>query len=69
MFVKEDSNKDYIPPNVDINDYEHIAKLIKKGKAAIIRDWMVDSDHKSIFVSLIWRGNNSLDVVFSNLDQ
>ena len=32
MFGMEDSNKDYIPPNADKDDYVQIAKLIKKEK-------------------------------------
>jgi len=43
MFGMEDSNKDHIPPNADKDDYVQIAKLIKKGKALIIGDWVVES--------------------------
>ncbi len=42
-FGMEDSNKDHIRPNEDKDDYVQIAKLIKKGKALIIGDWVVES--------------------------
>jgi len=62
LLGKETKNQDYIPEEAQGN-WILIARLIKKGKAEVNREWIIENH--SVQVNLLWQKKIGINVIFS----